>query len=388
MVSSINIKKFCIFAKFLIYMKIHGFIFIVIILFIIINFYIFYSFQKTVPLQIVKTILLILQISGFLMFISTFLFSNYLNYNVTAFFYKIGTTYFFVMLYMLIICVLVDCIRIFPFHFKKYFYNNWIVFFTIILFITSLFTIGYINYKHKKRIEFTIESNKNINNGNLKIVAISDLHLGFNINKNEFSKWIDLINKEEADIVIIAGDIIDNSLKPLIEQNFAELFYKIKTKYGIFAVPGNHEYHAGIEKTVNFFKKTNICYLKDSVLLVNNNFYIIGRDDKSNNERKTIKELCQEIDSSKFTILIDHQPINLKESEQNNINFQFSGHTHDGQLYPIKWFTNLMYEKSHGYIKKSNTNYFISSGIGIWGGKYRIGSSSEYVVINVKGIKK
>jgi len=177
-------------------------------------------------------------------------------------------------------------------------------------------------------------------------------------------------------------------LKPLYERNFIDLFREIKTKQGIYLAPGNHEYIANITKCVDFLTKAGVTVLQDSVVLVNNTCYIAGRDDKSNTERKTITELIASLDTTLPIILLDHQPYNFDEVEKNNIDLYIAGHTHDGQVFPISWITKALFEVSHGYLKKGNSHFYVTSGIGIWGGKFRIGSRSEYVVINVENTNK
>lgn len=88
-----------------------------------------------------------------------------------------------------------------------------------------------------------------------------------------------------------------------------------------------------------------------------------------------------------YTILLDHQPYNLSEAEKQGVDFQLSGHTHYGQVWPIGWIEDAIYENAYGPLQKGNTQYYVSSGIGIWGGKFRIGSQSEYVVGKIKGLK-
>ena len=85
----------------------------------------------------------------------------------------------------------------------------------------------------------------------------------------------------------------------------------------------------------------------------------------------------------RFTILLDHQPYHLDEAEKNGIDFQFSGHTHYGQVWPVSWVTDAIYEDAFGPLRKGATQYYVSSGVGIWGGKFRIGTRSEYVVLTV-----
>ena len=109
---------------------------------------------------------------------------------------------------------------------------------------------------------------------------------------------------------------------------------------------------------------------------------IIGRDDRSNPGRKALSELADSLNG--FTVLLDHQPFHLEEAEDAGIDFQFSGHTHRGQVWPLSWVTDAMYEKSWGHHTRGNTRYYISSGLGIWGPKIRIGTRSEYLVLHIE----
>jgi len=247
---------------------------------------------------------------------------------------------------------------------------------------------GYLKYQWKVRVELPVQIYKTLGDSTsvkpLRIVAISDLHLGYGIGKKEFEGWVNTINAENPDIVLIAGDIIDNSVRPLNEGNFAESFHKIKAPMGVYACLGNHEFISGLKNSLDFYEKAGIHLLRDTAELVNNSFYVIGRDDRSNEWRKPLNVLVDSLDKSKPLILLDHQPYHLEEAEAYGIDLQISGHTHQGQVWPISAITNAIYEKDHGFVKKGNANIYISSGIGIWGGKFRIGTQSEYVVIDLK----
>lgn len=304
--------------------------------------------------------------------------------NVTTFLYNIGTNWFFVNIYLLLILLifsLLQAIHLLPpsavlrMHFTAIG--------CIAALTAAILCTGYYIYTQKARVPLTINIHKKkIAESPLKIVMISDLHLGYNIHRNEFEKWVKLINDEHPDLLLIPGDIIDSDTRPLYSDNITAAFKEIKTKYGIFAVPGNHEYFANIDRSVAFLKQTGITLLRDSTALVNNSFYIIGRDDRTNTKRKSLAMLMQGIDTSKPLILLDHQPYDLEEAQKNGIDLQLSGHTHYGQIWPFSWVTDLLFEKAHGYLQKGNYHVFVSSGIGIWGGKFRIGTRSEYVVIN------
>jgi hypothetical protein len=114
---------------------------------------------------------------------------------------------------------------------------------------------------------------------------------------------------------------------------------------------------------------------------------IIGRDDRTNQHRKSLGKIMTENASltshPSFLILLDHQPYHLEQAEKQKIDFQFSGHTHHGQVWPISWITEAIYECAFGPHQRGNTQYYVSSGIGLWGGKFRIGTRSEYVVVTI-----
>ncbi|MDH6355904.1 putative MPP superfamily phosphohydrolase/uncharacterized integral membrane protein [Dysgonomonas sp. PH5-45] len=357
------------------------------------NYYVFYRAWASMPPTPIGRIILIgfavIAVSS--LFVS-FLFGDSLPVGVATLFYKIGTAWIFIFLYFFMMYLLKDIFSLVArsVHYipddaiTRYTKENWLGFCFMIGFISLLMVCGYLKYIWKVRVEQPVAIEKTIGTtDSLRIVAISDLHLGYGIGKDELQKWVELINKEQPDVVLIAGDAIDNSLRPLLEGDFAEPFKEIKSKYGVFACLGNHEYISGVNQSMEFYKKAGIQLLKDQAVLVDSAFYIVGRDDKSNPRRKPLSHLVADVDKSKPIILIDHQPYNLEESEENGIDLQFSGHTHRGQVWPISLITDYIYEDSYGYLKKGNTNIYVSSGIGIWGGKFRIGTQSEYVVINM-----
>ena len=191
-----------------------------------------------------------------------------------------------------------------------------------------------------------------------------------------------MINEEQPDLILIAGDIIDGSMRPIIEEHMAEEFRRLKAP--VYACLGNHEYYSGDSAAVRFYQEAGIYLLRDSVALVDD-IAIIGRDDRSNVGRKSVKELMGDtILNSRFSILLDHQPFHLDRTAAAGVDFQFSGHTHYGQVWPISWITRSIYECAYGECKVGNTRFYVSSGMGIWGGKFRIGTRSEYVVAVVR----
>jgi hypothetical protein len=120
------------------------------------------------------------------------------------------------------------------------------------------------------------------------------------------------------------------------------------------------------------------------VAIAGESIQIVGRDDKTNSKRATLREILKDIDREKPIILMDHQPFNLEQAQNEEVDLQLSGHTHNGQFWPGSLIVKWMYELSYGYKSKGDTHYYVSSGIGLWGPKFRIGTKSEIVVIDLK----
>ena len=155
----------------------------------------------------------------------------------------------------------------------------------------------------------------------LKVVAISDVHLGYATNKAMLERYVDLINAERPDLVIIGGDLIDNSVVPLHHEHMEEELSRIYAPLGVYMVPGNHEYISGIDE--------------------------------------------------------------LEKTEKAGVDLQFSGHTHRGQVWPMSWIVDRMFELSYGIKKIGNSTIYVSSGLSLWGPPFRIGTDSEIVVFQL-----
>jgi len=217
---------------------------------------------------------------------------------------------------------------------------------------------------------------------------LSDLHLGYHNTLSDLARWVDLVNAERPDFILIAGDIIDVSVRPLLEENMAAEFRRLQAP--VYACLGNHEYYSGEPRAEQFYRDAHINLLIDSAAVIDSTLVIIGRDDRTNVRRKSLAQLTENLKSqrsnlkSAYTILLDHQPYHLEQAERAGVDFQLSGHTHRGQVWPVSWITDALYECSWGSHRRGRTQYYVSSGMGIWGGKFRIGTQSEYVVATLR----
>ncbi len=245
--------------------------------------------------------------------------------------------------------------------------------------------IGHIRFLHPKTVHLEVKTENASKGKSMKIVAVSDLHLGVSIDRKMLRKYVSMIQSEQPDLILFAGDIIDRSVQAVIDANMHEEFRQLHAPLGVFAVLGNHEYYGeGLKKVQSFLEKSHITLLRDSVVAVNEDVYLVGRDDAANQNRKNLQNLTQNLDDSMARILLDHQPHNLTEARENQIDFQFSGHTHRGQIFPGNLLVNRLFEIGYGYKKIGPTHYYVSSGLGIWGPQYRIGTQSEMVVVQLE----
>lgn len=325
---------------------------------------------------------------SFLSFFVGFFLNEYFSPTLGKIISFIGYSFLIITIYLFLSFLLIDLVRVAN-HFFRFIpdMGKFRMLATVITLgvIAIALIFGNIKFNNPQVVHLDIQSSKPRQGKEVKIVGISDVHLGTSIDKQRLKNYVELINQQEPDLVIIAGDLIDRSLKPVIAQRMDEELRQINAPFGVFAVEGNHEHFGeGVEAVSDFFTQSNITLLQDSAVLINDEFYIVGRKDFIVHDRLSICEIIQETDNTKPYILLDHQPYNLSEAQENNIDFHFSGHTHNGQFFPISLIIKLMFEQAYGHLQKGNTHYYLSSGLGLWGPQFRIGSQSEVVVIRFR----
>lgn len=317
------------------------------------------------------------------------LFYKYLPKALSDFFTNVSTYWMAFLLYCFIIFPIVNVITVFGHLSRNKSMELSFDGFLIIIVMTILTSIkGTVNAVFPHVIKFEVDDKKKRLKNSLNIILISDIHLGITFGKRRLTKMVEKINYLKPDLVLIAGDIVDSEITPFMKHNLAREFSKLKSTYGTYAVLGNHDLMMGKSKEISEeLTKNGVRVLRDEKVLINNEFYLIGRDDiiaeKVGAPRKNIEEIIGEVDSSKFTMLIDHNPKYSYEAENNNIDIQFSGHTHKGQMRPWAFAVKRMYEIDHGYLKKGDFNLFVSSGYGTCGPRLRTGSKAEIIQVIV-----
>lgn len=158
--------------------------------------------------------------------------------------YEVGFSFIFILLYLVMLFLVLDVGRLVHIVPKAWLFDNGYTSIGIFAFMLLIFGYGSIHYNNKVREQIDIKTDKAISleKKSTKIVLLSDLHLGYHNRRSDFRKWVDMINAEQPDLILIAGDIIDNSVRPLMEENVAEEFHRFKAP--IYACLGNHEYYS------------------------------------------------------------------------------------------------------------------------------------------------
>lgn len=263
-----------------------------------------------------------------------------------------------------------------------------------IIIVAVMFTYGYVNMQVVHEKDYTVSSEKV--NGDLRFAAISDLHLGTNMDAEQLSGYLNDISAKNVDALFLVGDIFDEKTEKEEMVKAAALFAQVESKYGTYYVMGNHDpnyYRTEKEYSVEELRQAltgaGVHVLEDEAVQLDG-INVIGRKDASSAERLVTKDLTKQVDLSRFTVLIDHQPLGLQENAETGIDLQISGHTHAGQIWPTGKLMELLgaSEMNYGYKKIDSMDMIVTSGIGGWGYPIRTGGHCEYVIIEVKGTSK
>ena len=303
------------------------------------------------------------------------------NKNLNKFLEYIICMVIFIYSSMFFYYLIIDIARLF------YLKNNiQVLDFNVLSFVVLMAFYGVFNRYFIKTTAYNLNTNKNIK---LKIAFVSDLHIGdIGTNEKILNKMVNIINKQNVDLLILGGDIVEQNYKAFTKNQFNTFFKKIKSKYGIFAVLGNHEYYGGSPYKISETLKQNgnINVLNDE-LIEFDDFILIGREDNTKiifgNKRKNIEEINTNNNTEKYKIVIDHNPAFFNDSVKNGIDLQLSGHTHNGQFFPFNIIVKFFYEKPYGLLKKDNSILITSSGLGTWKIPIKLGSKPEIVIVNI-----
>ncbi len=326
--------------------------------------------------------------------------------------FKIGAYWLGISLYLILYVALIDLLRwIYSKVFKdKYndFYARLICTLLIIVLTGATSIYGIINAKIVRTTEYEITINKD--GGNFKEMTIAmfgDPQFGYNIGEYHLKQAVDIINKNDVDIVCVVGDIFDNQYSAIKHPDkLIDLFNQIKSKYGMYAVLGNHDVEEPIlcgftfndddlenklasKEMLDFIKKSGMVLLYDENVIINDSVNLYGRADQErpnlgNITRKESGDIFKEVDTTKPLFVLDHEPREYDELEKAGVDLMMAGHTHDGQLWPTKIATDIIWENPYGLWVKNTFHAITTSGLGLFGPNMRVGTIAEVCIIHVK----
>lgn len=261
---------------------------------------------------------------------------------------------------------------------------------------TIYLAIGWFLAHNVSRTDYSFNTDKNIGADAVRIALIADSHLGITLDGNDFAYQMERINEDNPDMVIIAGDFVDDDSRRSDMVEACAALGKIKTKYGVFYAAGNHDkgyFSSGrdftMDDVVSELEKNGVTVLMDEAVMVDANICVIGRKDKSeelSGERKTMAELTAGMSPESYKIVIDHQPNDYAAEAAGGADLVLSGHTHGGHLFPAGYIGVLIgaNDRFYGTEHRNGTDFVVTSGISGWALPFKTGCKSEYVIIEIE----
>src|SRR5574344_1278837 len=262
---------------------------------------------------------------------------------------------------------------------------------TPIILTSFIFIYGYININNVVETKYDLYTTKEIRNKGYKIIFISDLHYGSVMDKDVLEKSCNKISLLNPDIVILGGDIVDENTSLKEMKEVFTIISKIKSNYGIYYVYGNHDRQDyALKKSYNInelngtIKRNGIVILKDDNRIINNDIVIIGRNDYSETRLNPL-ELLDNVDNSKYLLIVYHRPIEIEDNASSKYDLMLSGHTHNGQVWPLNYIAKSMSSNnfSYGFERFDKMDLIVSSGMSGWKYKIRTAGDSEFVLVNL-----
>lgn len=263
------------------------------------------------------------------------------------------------------------------------------------LIVTALYLgMGWFLAHHVTRTDYTVYSQKNVEP--MRIVEIADLHLGITLDGDEFAQQIQCMNACSPDLAVITGDFVDDDSKKADMVKACAALGQLQAKNGVYFIFGNHDKGYGDYRDFSSFElrqeleKNGVVILEDETVDVNDWCQIIGRQDRSEEERgggrAAMEELTAELDMEKYTIVLDHQPNAYDEEAEAGADLVLSGHTHGGHLWPAGQIGMLIgaNDRIYGYERRLGTDFIVSSGISGWALPFKTGTKSEFVIIDIR----
>lgn len=218
----------------------------------------------------------------------------------------------------------------------------------------------------------------------IDIALLSDTHLGRWFGNRQLDKLANLIDAQSPDVVVIAGDIMNDTTIAYDRTNMHEHLSKLTAPLGVYATLGNHDYMGYEKQIAEAVEKAGIKVLDNESVLLDESIWLIGRSDDNDLARLSAKELLLEVDTAKPVMFLEHRPNAIDEIKGLPVDLHLSGHTHGGQIFPLttlmRWFKPLAY----GTKNIEGTQFLVTSGYGFGPVPFRLGTRSEIWMISLQ----
>ena len=258
--------------------------------------------------------------------------------------------------------------------------------------------IGWYNAHHVRVTVYDLTTEKDLGIGNLKIIGLSDSHVGATFHWEKFQDYIHEIAEQDPDLVVIMGDFVDDDTSMEDMENCCKALSELQPKYGIYYVYGNHDggYFNNsmrgytLQDLDEHLEAQGVRILRDETEKIAGNLYICGRLDASrdHDNRKDAATLMKEADlpEGAYVLTLDHEPNDYTAEAKSGMDLVISGHTHGGQFVgmgPLGVWLGAN-DSYYGYERREGTDFIVSSGISNWALKFKTGCISEYLIMNLK----
>ena len=277
---------------------------------------------------------------------------------------------------------------------------------TVVSFTILMSVYGIVNAQNLKVTTYDVTVDKSSKQDELNVVLIADLHLGYSVGVKQMERMVNKINELQPDVVVVAGDIFDNEFSAIYNPvRLAEILRGINSKYGVYAVYGNHDIEedilcgftfsdddvtqvTSIKEMDDFIENCGFTFLYDEAILINDDFYIYGRPDEErpnfgNDSRLEAEKITEGLDLSKLIICVDHEPHDQKKLSAAGVDVDLNGHTHAGQLFPGNIIINFFWDIAYGYKNFDGMHNVVTSGVGLFGPNMRTFTKAEIAQVKI-----
>ena len=276
----------------------------------------------------------------------------------------------------------------------------------VVSFTILMSVYGIVNAQNLKVTTYDVTVDKSSKQDELNVVLIADLHLGYSVGVKQMERMVNKINELQPDVVVVAGDIFDNEFSAIYNPvRVTEILRGINSKYGVYAVYGNHDIEedilcgftfsdddvtqvTSIKEMDDFIENCGFTFLYDEAILINDDFYIYGRPDEErpnfgNDSRLEAEKITEGLDLSKLIICVDHEPHDQKKLSAAGVDVDLNGHTHAGQLFPGNIIINFFWDIAYGYKNFDGMHNIVTSGVGLFGPNMRTFTKAEIAQVKI-----